>query len=245
MVGSPGGPRVMRVHTLQHVPFEGPGSIGPWLDARGARVATARLYAEPTPSLPDPDELDWLVVMGGPMSANDEAEHPWLAAEKRFIRETIQAGRVVLGICLGAQLVAAALGARVFRNDEPEIGWFPVEPAEGAEASPFAPLLARPREVLHWHGDTFELPEGAVHLARSAACANQAFSWGDRVLGLQFHLEMTPEGAAALADHCAGELVPGHPWVQSREQILARPERFAQAHAAMAEVLEQLLAATR
>lgn len=235
----------MHVHTLQHVPFEGLGSIGPWLAARGARMSGTHLYESPTPPLPAVDDLDWLVVMGGPMSANDDAEHPWLAAEKRLIREAIQAGRVVLGICLGAQLVAAALGARVLRNDEPEIGWFPIEPAEGAGASPFAPLLARPREVLHWHGDTFELPEGAVRLAGSAACANQAFSWGDRVLGLQFHLEMTPEGAAALADHCAGDLLPGRPWVQSREQILARPERFAQAHAAMAEVLEQLLAATR
>lgn len=229
----------MRVHYLQHVAFEGLGSIAAWLEAREARLTATRLYEEPAPRLPSADELDWLVVMGGPMSVNDEATHPWLVAEKQLVREAVAASRVVLGICLGAQLVASALGARVAPGPEPEIGWFPIEPVEGAGASPFAPLFARPREVFHWHGETFDLPPGAVRLARSAACPNQAFSLGDRVLALQFHLEMTPEGVAALADHCGDELVP-RPWVQSRDAMLADPGRFDAIHAAMAQLLERL-----
>ena len=115
----------MRAHYFQHVPYEGLGCITGWLESRAARVTGTRFFE--SPRLPDPAQVDFLIIMGGPMSVNDEATLPWLRAEKRFIAETIAAGKTVLGICLGAQLIASALGARVYRNPEPEIGWFPIE----------------------------------------------------------------------------------------------------------------------
>lgn len=226
----------MRVHYLQHVPFEGLGSMEPWLISRGATLSCSRLYERPT--LPDPNELDLLIVMGGPMSVNDEAQHPWLVAEKRFVRQVIEAGKPVLGVCLGAQLIASAMGARVYKNHEPEIGWWPIQ-ALPTEDDTFAfPLEST---VFHWHGETFDLPPGAVHLARSEACAHQAFQLGERVLGLQFHLETTPETAAALVANCADELVDA-PWIQDANSLLATPvERYNSINALSAKLLTYLL----
>lgn len=228
----------MRVHWLQHVPFEGLGSIGPWLESRGARL-THTPFFEKGAKLPRLDDIDWLIVMGGPMSVNDEADLPWLAEEKRFIAGAIAQSKIVLGICLGAQLIANALGAAVRRNPEREIGWFPVEPAgaPGADA-----LFDGPTDVFHWHGEIFDLPEGATLLARSMACGHQAFSIGRRVLGLQFHLEMTVEGARALVGNCAADLEPAQ-FVQSRAEILGDAERFRRLNRHMTAVLDRLAAA--
>jgi GMP synthase-like glutamine amidotransferase len=176
------------------------------MDARGIVATTTRLY-EGAP-LPRPAELDWLIVMGGPMSVNDENRHSWLRPEKRLISQAIEAGESVLGICLGAQLIASALGARVFPNGCKEIGWFPVRRSPGSNVE-LAQLFSEGPEVFHWHGDTFELPSGAVGFLQSEACSNQAFVLGSRVLGLQFHLETTPQGAAALIENSRDEIVPG------------------------------------
>ena len=237
----------MRVHYLQHVPFEGLGSIAPWLEARGARVTSTRLYEDPR--LPGVDYFDWLIVMGGPLSANDDPLHPWLATERELIAEAVESGKTVLGICLGAQLLAGALGARVYRNHEPEIGWFRVEAVddEAHEAGPDAgPVgtgdhgpLTLPIEAFHWHGETFDLPLGATHLARSAACAHQAFRMGSRVLGLQFHLEMTPAGVRALVDACPDELRSA-PWIQSEAEMLRDRRRFERIRGAMDATLAWL-----
>jgi GMP synthase-like glutamine amidotransferase len=213
----------VRVHTLQHVPFEGLAALAPALRAAGHEIATTRLYAGER--LPDPDAFDWLVVLGGPMSVNDESRFAWLGPEKRLIERSLASGRAVLGICLGAQLLAAALGARVVRNAEREIGWFPVERVAGAESSRYGRALPPRALAFHWHGETFDLPAGAVHLARSAACEHQAFAYGERALGLQFHLETTAETAAALIEHCDEDLTPG-PYVQPAKAILGDPARF-------------------
>lgn len=227
----------MRAHILQHVPFEGPGSIASWLEAQGARIATVHVYAgEP---LPTPADTDLLVFMGGPMSVNDESQHPWLAAEKALVRDALAAGTPLLGICLGAQLIASALGARVYSNALPEIGWFEVRrvPTQD-DVFPF-PEICKP---LHWHGETFDLPTGAIHLAESDACKHQAFQIGRRAIGLQFHLESTPESAERLRIHCAHELVPG-PHVQSAENLQAAPAEFyARANQLMAQLLDYLTA---
>lgn len=227
----------MRAHILQHVPFEGPGSIRDWLANRGARVATVHVYAgEP---LPGPGASDLVVLMGGPMSVNDEADHPWLVAEKAFVRDAVDAGVPVLGICLGAQLIAAALGARVYRNAEREIGWFEVR---GLPAPPGCFAFPAVAEAFHWHGETFDLPPGAIHLAESAACRNQAFQVLPKVLGFQFHLETTQDSAALLLQHCGHELTPG-PWVQSAEALAsAPPEAYARANRLMDGVLAYLTA---
>lgn len=227
----------MVVQVFQHVPFEGPAGLTGWFQKTGAELRQVRLFAGELPF--PPEETDWLVVMGGPMSANDEESHSWMAGEKRFIAEAVAAGKTVLGICLGAQLIASALGARVYPNPEREIGWFPVSPVRDSASTPFAGIFAEPFEAFHWHGETFDLPPGAVHLARSEACENQAFVAGDRVLGLQFHLETTPESAGTLVRHCQGDLRPGR-YVQDAETILGTPAQFRGLQSRMETVLELL-----
>ena len=249
----------MRVRVLQHVPFEGIGSIQAWMDARGIVVETTRLFADA--ALPRVGEVDWLIVMGGPMSVNDESAHAWLRPEKRLIAQAIESGKIVLGICLGAQLIASALGARVFQNPCKEIGWFPVYRTRGAAPQPgragsqpgfhgpqpardgLQPGLAGPfaesQDVFHWHGETFDLPRGSLGFLRSEGCENQAFAIGSRVLGLQFHLETTPASAASLIDGSRDEIVPG-PTIQTEKEMLGRPERFAAINRLMASVLDRL-----
>jgi GMP synthase-like glutamine amidotransferase len=205
----------MNVHVLQHVAFEGLGSIREWLDARGAQTSCTRFFENAR--LPALDAVDLLIAMGGPMSVNDETELPWLRSEKQFVRDAVARDIPVLGVCLGAQLIANALGSRVFRNPVKEIGWFPVQAVSVAQ-----PAFRFPPEclVFHWHGETFDLPDGAVRLVKSPACENQAFQLKQNVIGLQFHLETTPESALAIVEHCRDELVPG-PYVQSEEELRA------------------------
>ena len=230
----------MHVHVLQHVPFEGLGSIAAWLDRRGASVTWTRFQV--LEELPPLEPIDLIIALGGPMSVNDEADLPWLRAEKRFLAEAIAAHKAVLGICLGAQLIASALGARVYPNAEKEIGWFPVTAApHDRECFRFPDEI----EVFHWHGETLDLPPDAVHLAGSAACRNQAFQIGDRVLGLQFHLETTPDSADALAVNCRHELVPGR-FVQTEAALRsAEPGTYREINRLMDAVLEYLTAAMR
>lgn len=227
----------MRAHVLQHVSFEGPGSIEPWLRRCGYDMTQTSFFSE-SPMLPEPESLDLLIVMGGPMSVHDTAAYPWLVDEKTFIRRVIEAGKSVLGICLGAQLIAAAMGAGVRRNHQKEIGWFPVYGVPASEGALFTfPLETT---VFHWHGETFDLPPGAVQLARSAACENQAFQLGPSVMGLQFHLETTPETLADLVAHCRHELVASA-YVQNEEDILATgPGHFKTINRLMEQVLSYL-----
>ena len=226
----------MRVHVFQHVPFEGLGALEPAFLKRGCEIAATRFFAnDPLPASAD---VDILVAMGGPMSVNDDATLPWLATEKEFIRRHVAAGKPFLGICLGAQLLASALGARVFPNRDKEIGWFPIEGLPVRDPAAFRfPATA---EVFHWHGETFDLPPGAVHLARSRACENQAFQIG-RAIGLQFHLETTPATARALVEHARAEMMPG-PFVQTEEEILSAPAaRYAALHRLQDNLLAHLL----
>ena len=228
----------MHVQVLQHVPFEGVGSMADWFQARGATLHYTRFY-EADARLPDPASCDLIVAMGGPMSVNDESELPWLIEEKAFLRQAIENGVPVLGICLGAQLIASALGARVQPNTVVEIGWFPVWRAESVGEGCF--VFPDRIELLHWHGETFELPAGATLLASSEACPHQAFQLGRRVIGLQCHPEMTPAIIADLLDACADELRPG-PWVQTPAQLAGEPHSYLPGNVLMAQVLDYLLA---
>ena len=228
----------MRAHYLQHVAFEGLGSIEPWLKAAGYKITCTPLYE--TSEFPAIDEIDFLIAMGGPMSVNDEDVFGWLPLEKQFIRDTIAAGKPVLGICLGAQLIASAMGAKVYPNREKEIGWFPVQGIPGPmSASSFSfPLTT---DVFHWHGETFDLPPGATLIARSDGCENQAFQVGTSVIGLQFHLEMTPTSVQELVSNCRNELVPSR-YVQTEERILlTMPELYQSTNQLMDRVLSFLL----
>ncbi len=183
----------MNIHYLQHVPFEGLGSIHDWVKRRGHTLRATHFYRGD--ALPVVETLDLLLVMGGPMNIYEEASYPWLKEEKRFIEQAIATGRHELGICLGAQLVADALGAKVYANADKEIGWFPVERTQATSGDCLFAALHSRLEVFHWHADTFDIPSGAVHAARSAGCAHQAFVYDERVVGLQFHLETTPASA--------------------------------------------------
>ncbi len=179
----------MHVLVFRHVAFEGLGLIGNVLGERGIPFRYVDLFRDPDAE-PASDAAGY-VFMGGPMSANDDL--PYVRREIDLIRDAVAAGRPVLGICLGAQLIAKALGARVYRNPVKEIGWAPVYWTEAARRDPLFEGLREPETVFHWHGETFDLPAGTEWLAWSDGCRHQAFRAGEGVYGLQFHLEVTPE----------------------------------------------------
>lgn len=206
----------MHIHILQHVGFEGEGHIADWAAKHNALVTRTCFFNHD--ALPSTVDFDLLVVMGGPMGIYDEADYPYLVGEKAFIKQALQKGTKVLGICLGSQLLADALGAKVFKNASKEIGWFPIH--EGTVRHPlfnhFYPQLAQP--VFHWHGDTFDLPANCDHLFKSAVTQNQAFIYNNQAIGLQFHLELKPANLEALIDNCASELMPGQT-IQTSAQL--------------------------
>ena len=186
----------MRVIVFRHVPFEGLGLIQPALEERGIEVEFPDLFREGA-ALPDVPSAAGLIVMGGPMSANDDLAY--LRFEMDAIRHAVGRGQPVLGVCLGAQLIAKALSARVYRNPVKEIGWFEIELTDAGRHDPLLSALDSPETVLQWHGETFELPSDAVWLAQSKDCPHQAFRVGANVYGFQFHLEVTPD---MIADWC-------------------------------------------
>lgn len=207
----------LRIHYFQHVVWEGLGSIEEWISSSGHSITSTRFFEEF--SLPEVSDFDWLIIMGGAMSVNDEKHLPWLADEKKFIRQAIDKGKTVLGICLGSQLVSAALGAKVYPNKEPEIGWFNIELTSFAQADGLFYDMEKKFPVFHWHGDTFDIPENAVHLASSEACINQAYIYNKKVLALQFHLEPTMNSLLQMIAHGGTELKSGK-YVQTREELL-------------------------
>jgi len=228
----------MRLHYLQHVEFEGPANIENWAKQLGWDISGTQLYRGEKP--PVLNGLDWLVVMGGPMNVYEEKEYPWLVSEKKFIAEAIESNKIVLGICLGAQLIADVLGGTVGSNKYKEIGWFPVSLLPDAAAS--VPFRSFPDEFMafHWHGDTFSLPPGAAMLAQSEACPAQAFSYNDgRVLGLQFHLESSPESVLKLIRNCSNEMIEQE-YIQGPDAILRRKEYFKNIHKTMVLMLENM-----
>lgn len=227
----------MRIHSLQHVPFEDIGSMASDFQARNYSVTTTHWYAGD--AAPNINSFDALIVMGGPMGIYDEAIYPWLADEKKLIKEAIDAGKIVLGICLGAQLIADVLGGKVTRNAHKEIGWFPLSIVPEASEHPLARIFATYPEVFHWHGDTFAIPQDALHLASSEACANQAFVYKDHVYGFQFHLETTPASATALIANCADDIDSSR-YTQPGQVILADGNKFNRINQAMSEVIAHI-----
>ncbi len=212
----------MRVHWLQHADHEDPGTLLPWLSRHALRARGSCLHiGEPLPALED---FDTLIVMGGPMNIYEHERHPWLVAEKQLIRRALDGGKRLLGICLGAQLIADQLGGPVSRNPDTELGWWPVRLTDAGRRSRLLGDWPAEFNAFHWHGDTFALPPGAEWLAHSQACARQAFSFdGGRVLGLQFHPEVR---ADMLREWFSMSPPSPGPWVQTADAICVRPEPF-------------------
>jgi GMP synthase-like glutamine amidotransferase len=237
----------MKIHYLQHVPFETPGFILEWAKTRGIDCASTMLHEYPAGGVPFPETgtFDWLLIMGGPMNVYEEAIYPWLAEETRFVKKALDAGKTVIGFCLGAQLLAKALGGAVTRNPVKEIGWLPVSLTEAARKHPLLGFLPPRPVVFQWHGDTFSvLPEGAVLLAESAVCAHEAFVWKEKAFAFQFHLESTAATIRALVDNCGAEInagrASGQASVQSVADILACSEHIKRNNEWMAEFLDRL-----
>jgi GMP synthase-like glutamine amidotransferase len=230
----------MRFRVIQHIAFETPALIAEWAETRGHELVTS--FA-PVDTLPTCDDTDFLVVLGGPMDADDEVASPWLHAEKRLIADCIAMGSPVLGICLGAQIIAEVLGGKVKRNPVKEIGWYPVDKI--AQEDPESLFADWPDSFVagHWHGDTFDLPVGLKPLYSSEACVNQAFVFDRCVVGLQFHVEWTEKSVADLVGECSAELDGGGPWVMSADEILDEaPQRVAANRASLMSLLDGMAA---
>ena len=226
----------MRVHWLQHVPFEGLGCMEEWFLSRGHELSCTRLFEKTT--LPSVENFDWLVVMGGPMGVKDQDKFPWLKPEIELIRETLERSQRILGICLGAQLMAAALGANIQRNQHKEIGWFHVQ-SQAMGDDPLGKIIPPRFRAFHWHGETFEVPPKAMPLGSSEATICQGFRSGPRGLALQYHLELRPQDVAKLTEACREDLTPG-PYVQDPETFLEKNYQFDEANEMIGRILEGL-----
>ena len=228
----------MRLHCFQHVPFEDLGSIAGWARLHEHTVTYTRFHAGERP--PPVSQYDALIILGGPMSVHDEGLYPWLREEKDAIHGVLHGAKPILGICLGAQLLAESLGATVTPNTHKEIGWFPVFREGGEGGPPVVSCFPEQLDVFHWHGETYTMPPGAYHFASSMACRNQGFVYRESVVGLQFHLETTPDSAQNLIQACGHELAPG-PFIQRAAVIMTDKARFRRVNRVMDNLLSQLL----
>lgn len=233
----------MRVHYLQHVPFEGLGSIENTLKDKGCSITLTQFFKKEY-FLPDTASFDCLIIMGGPMNIYQQDLYPWLRDEKVFIKEAIDAKKVVIGICLGAQLIADVLGAKVYKNKYREIGWFPVRTDKQLKTTNLSKAFPSEFFAFHWHGDTFDIPQGAFSIGETSACKNQGFIFQNHVVALQFHLETTKESIVALVENCRDEL-DGSLYVHSENEILVDQKYFLQAQDIINRLLDVLLIAER
>jgi GMP synthase-like glutamine amidotransferase len=227
----------MRIHCLQHETFELPAYIGTWAKQKDYLITYTLLY-EKYHHFPPIEDFDFLLIMGGSMSTYEEDKYPFLRDEKAFISRCIASDKKILGICLGSQLLASAFGAKVYPNKEKEIGWLPIQLTLQGRDSPFFAPIPDIDVVFHWHGDTFDLPEGATHLAYSEGCKNQAFSVGNSILALQFHLEAEEESVTSMVSHGADELVTGRKYIQNKEEILLGKVNIPNNNKVMKHILE-------
>jgi GMP synthase-like glutamine amidotransferase len=208
----------MHIHCLQHVTFENPGTIVEWAKNHHHIISYTHFFEENF-TLPNVNAIDALLVMGGYMNVDEEEKYPWLVAEKQFIKDVTAVNKKVMGICLGSQLIATALGSKVYYASEKEIGFFPINFTSEALQHSLFNHFTNPYNVLHWHGDTFDLPRNATLIASTGACKHQAFLIGTNVLGLQFHFEMNETVIEDMLLHDGHELEEQGNFIQTKEII--------------------------
>lgn len=225
------------IHTLMHVPYEGLGCIEDWIIQKGHKLSYTKFYE--SYSLPNVDEIDALIIMGGPMSVYEEKSFNWLAEEKAFIHEAIEKGKIVLGICLGSQLIAEVLGARVYPNKQKEIGWFNVKQTEIGKSNAILYGIEDEFSVFHWHGDTYDLPPHSEHLFYTDVCRNQAFIFNNKVLGLQFHFEVTEVTLQGMVENGKAELKT-EATIQSETTIVENKNYIVSNNLKMNKILDNL-----
>lgn len=222
-----------------HVPFEGPGVMADWIKEKGHLLEYTRFYKGD--NLPDPKEVDLLIIMGGPMNVFDYHMHSWMQDEIEWVAEFIHSDKPVLGICLGAQIIAAALGEDVYPGPEKEIGWHELQFLPSLGEFRIFKTLPAARKVFHWHGDTFNIPKDATRIASSHLFPNQGFIYERSVIAMQFHLEMTPEAVQGMIDHCGDELVEGM-HIQTAREILSETSYFESNQQVLYQFLDYLCA---
>lgn len=228
----------MRIHLVQHVAYEGPANIEAWAKANGHNFSKSVLYYdEDFPKLKD---FDWLFIIGGPMGVYEEKDYPWLKREKAFIKEAIDNKKVVIGICLGAQLIADVLGGKVTKNDNKEIGWFPVKLTPEAKKSVLFKNFPDKFMAFHWHGDTFQIPSGAIKIASSEGCPSQAFEYNGRVIGMQFHLEATDDSINRIMKNNMEDITDGK-FIQKPADIRSKTEYLKEINGLMSILFDNIL----
>lgn len=229
----------MKLHWIQHVPFEGLGFIEDIAQMKGFDISSTRVF-EPGHSFPDFEGLNLIVIMGGPMGVYDINEYPWLIKEKEFIRSAIKNKIKIIGICLGAQLIADVLGAKIKKNNEKEIGWFKIFPDKNYQGKLSGIFEAEP-EVFHWHGDTFDIPDKSMLVCSSEGCTNQAFDYNGQVFGLQFHLETTKDSAKSLIENCNDEIQTTKKFIQAEKDIIGNESKYLKINEMMKTVFERII----
>jgi GMP synthase (glutamine-hydrolysing) len=226
----------MRIHSIRHEPFEGLAYIENWIQSRGHTLSQTHVYLNQ--EFPEHTDFDFLIIMGGTASIYDSGNNAWLTDEKKFINNALDNNKKVLGICLGAQIIASTLGAKVYPGREKEIGWFPVRfESEVREKLRFLPEEGN---VFHWHGDTYDIPDGATRLAHSSVTPNQGFIYKNNVIALQFHLEMTINSLKKLVKAAGRELMQKGNYIQSGDEILNNRENIVLNNNWMADILAYL-----
>jgi len=229
--------RKINIQCLMHVPYEGPGIIAEWIGKKNHHLKYTRLYDGD--SMPDASDVDFLVIMGGPMNVFDFHIHPWMQDEIEWVSDFINTGKPVLGICLGAQIIAASLGVDVYPGKQREIGWHNLQFLPSLGDYKIWNELPATRKVFHWHGDTFPIPNGATRIASSHAFPNQGFIYNSKVFALQFHLEVTPESVKELVENCRNELIT-EPYIQTEEEILGEEKYYHTNQELMFQLLDYL-----
>jgi len=227
----------MKIHCFQHAQFEDLGCIKNWIDTNGHAINYTQFYNND--ELPNTNDYDFLIIMGGPMSVNEEDKYSWLKAEKQAIKDAIDTNKIVLGICLGSQLIANVLGAKIYSNTDKEIGWFDISLTKNPESNTIFNINTNDVKVFHWHGETFNLPERAIHVAYSECSKNQAFLYNNKVLGLQFHLEVNNKSIDAMIENCGAELTNGK-YIQSENEIRNGIEYIETNNTIMYSILDNL-----